>query len=542
MLCRCVSPILLVSLLCFPAAADEQHQHGPVTGKLGDVTFETSCDKSVAKDFRRAVAMLHSFWYEGAESAFGEIAKKDPECAMAYWGLAMSVYHPLWAVPTTPELQRGRAAVEKARNAKRQTPREREWIEAIARPLELDAKTPLIERNKAWAGGMEKVHSSNPGDVEAEVFYLLARLSTASPSDKSYAVQKAVGPRLEQLFAKHPTHPGLPHYVIHTYDYPELAPKAVDAARRYASIAPESAHALHMPSHIFTRLGLWQDSIHSNIDSANAAKRDFRASQSPYALGEQLHAMDYLTYAYLQRGELNAARQILAEMKALGPTGHPVFAGTYASAAIPARYYIETRRWKDARDLPEPSFTGESYWTEVANAIVFWTRSVGAARTGQLDRARADMEKISALRDKLAQSKRQDGADTIEVMRLSASAWIAFAAGQTAEAERLMRASADLEDRTEKHPVTPGSVLPSREQLADLLSQTGKPAEALREYQASLATAPNRLNSLLGAARAAELAGNKEVATEYYAKVLQVAPKADPKLLKDAKQNISAAR
>ena len=542
MLCRCVFPILLVSLLCFPAAADEQHQHGPVTGKLGDVTFETSCDKSVAKDFRRAVAMLHSFWYSGAETAFGEIAKKDPECAMAYWGIAMSAYHPLWAVPTTPELQRGRAALAKARNAKRQTAREREWIEAIARPLELDGKIPLIERNKAWAAGMEKVHSANPADTEAEIYYLLARLSTASPSDKSYAVQKAIGPRLEQLFAKYPTHPGLPHYVIHTYDYPELAPRALDAARRYASIAPESAHALHMPSHIFTRLGLWQDSIRSNIDSANAARRDFRSSQSPYALGEQLHAMDYLTYGYIQRGEVDAARRILAEMKALGPIDRPVFAGVYASAAIPARYFIETHQWKDARDLPEPGFTGESYWTEVANAIVFWTRSLGAARTGQLDRARADVEKMRALREKLVQSKRQDGADTIEVLRLSASAWIAFAAGQPAEAERLMRASADLEDRTEKHPVTPGAVLPAREQLADLLAQTGRPAEALREYRASLATAPNRLNGLLGAARAAERAGNKEAAAEYYAKVLQVAPKADPKLLKDAKQNISAAR
>jgi len=314
----------------------------------------------------------------------------------------------------------------------------------------------------------------------------------------------------------------------------------LDAARRYAKIAPDAAHALHMPSHIFTRLGLWQDSIQSNTDSARVGRANYARSHNPAPLSEQLHAMDYLTYAYLQRGEVASAKKLLDELNGMKGEEFKIFSASYAASSIPSRFAVETHRWSEARDIPEPSFAGESYWTEVANSIVYWARSLGASRTGQVDRARADLAKIEGLRDKLLQSKKQDGADTIEVMRLSAAGWIASADGKKDEAVRLLREAADLEDRTDKHPVTPGAVAPAREQLADLLAETGKPAEALAEYETSLKTAPNRFNGLSGAARAAKASGNNEKAKQYYAKLLEVAPNADAQLLQDTKEYMAA--
>jgi tetratricopeptide (TPR) repeat protein len=532
---------LIVSLVFVPlAVAHDEHDHGPMTGTFGDVKFSTSCDKSVQADFQRAVAILHSFWYDGAEEAFTAVTKKDPECAMAYWGIAMSLHHPLWALPNKADVERGKEALAKARNAKHQTPQERGWIDAIAAVYEAPEGSSLVDRNKAWAAGMEKVYNADPKNSEAETFYLLAKLSTASPKDKTYAVQKEVGPRLEKLFEKQPTHPGLAHYVIHTYDSPALASMGLDAARRYAKIAPDAAHALHMPSHIFTRLGLWQDSIQSNTDSARVGRANYARSHNPAPLSEQLHAMDYLTYAYLQRGEVANAKKLLDELNGLKGQEFKIFSASYAASSIPSRFAVETHRWSEARDIPEPNYTGESYWTEVANSIVYWARSLGASRTGQVDRARADLAKIEGLRDKLLQSKKQDGADTVEVMRLSALGWIASADGKKDEAVRLLREAADLEDRTDKHPVTPGAVQPAREQLAELLAETGKPADALAEYETSLKTAPNRFNGLSGAARAAKASGNNEKAKQYYAKLLEVAPNADAQLLHDTKEYMAS--
>ncbi|HEX9112522.1 MAG TPA: hypothetical protein VF845_13665 [Terriglobales bacterium] len=531
--------VLLCIVPLSPALADEGHEHGPAGGKLGTVKFPTSCDQSVQKDFERAVAMLHSFWYDESEKAFSAIAAKDPECAMAYWGVAMSLHHPLWAPASAAVLEKGTTAVTKARAAKKQTTRERGYIDAIARVYEGDEKRSFDDRNKAWAAAMEEVHHANPDDREAEIFYLLALRSTAPNGDRTYAIQRKVGPQLEKLFLEQPNHPGLPHYIIHTYDYPGLAEQGLDAARRYAKVAPEAPHALHMPSHIFVRLGMWPDAISSNVASAAAGRANAAQTGSAAAVSEQLHAMDYLVYAHLQRGEQAEARKVWDELKNT-QADWKIFSAAYAASAIPVRCTIETRHWVEARALPEPTFTGGSYWTDVANGITYWARAVGAARSRDLEAAHANIAKLESIRDALLQAKKQDGADTIEIMRLQAAGWTAFAAGQKDEALRLLRASADLEDRTDKHPVTPGPVLPAREQLADLLAELHRPGEALTEYKASLQTSPNRFNSLLGAARSAEVAGNSAEAKQFYTKLGQIAPNADPELLRNSNQSVAA--
>jgi hypothetical protein len=531
--------LLCIVPLCV-AAADDGHEHGPAGGKLGTVKFPTSCDKSVQKDFELAVAMLHSFWYDESEKAFSAVAAKDPECAMAYWGVAMSLHHPLWAPASAAVLEKGSAAVAKARAAKKQSARERGYIDAIARVYEGDEKRSFDDRNKAWAAAMEQVHRANPDDREAEIFYLLALRSTAPNNDKTYAVQRRVGPQLERLFKEQPNHPGLAHYIIHTYDYPGLAEQGLDAARRYSKVAPEAPHALHMPSHIFVRLGLWPDAISSNRASAAAGRANAARTHSAAAISEQLHAMDYLVYAHLQRGEQAEARKVWNELKNT-EADWKIFSASYAAAAIPARCTIETRHWAEARALPEPKLTGGTYWTEVANGITYWARAVGAARSGDLDGARANVAKLESIHDALAQTKKQDGADTVEIMRLEAAGWSAFAAGQKEEALRLLRASAELEGRTDKHPVTPGPVLPAREQLGDLLVELNRPGEALVEYKASLQMSPNRFHGLLGAARSAEMAGNHAEAKQLYSKVRQIAPNADPELLGNAKKYVAVA-
>ena len=541
----CLRRFCVVLLLCivpFFALADEGHEHGPASGKLGTVHFPTSCDQKVQQDFDRAVAMLHSFWYDESEKAFTAVAVKDPECAMAYWGVAMSLHHPLWAPAPPAVLEKGRAAIAKARAAKKQDARERGFIDALARVYDGDDKRSFDDRNQAWAAAMEQVHRAYPNDRETEIFYLLALRSTAPNSDHTYAIQRKVGPRLEELFREQPDHPGLAHYIIHTYDYPGLAEQGLDAARRYSKVAPEAPHALHMPSHIFVRVGLWPEAITSNLAAEAAGRASAEKTGSTAAVAEQLHAMDYLAYAYLQRGEQDHARKVWDELKRITSADWNIFSATYAASAIPARCTIETRHWAEARALPEPRGSGGTYWTEVAHGITYWARAMGAARSGHLDDAKSALARLESIRDGLLQAKKQDGADTVEIMRLQAAGWIADAAGEKDEALRLLRASADLEDRTDKHPVTPGPVLPAREQLGDLLAELKRPSEALAEYKASLRTSPNRFNSLLGAARAADQAGNSVEARQLYAKLREVAPNADPALLGDAKKYMATTK
>jgi len=528
-----VLPIALLILTC-PAisAAQEEHQHHHEAGeKIGKVNFQTSCAPSVRNQFNRAVAWLHSFEYAEAELAFNDVARADPSCGMAHWGVAMSQYHQLWAPPTRAELEKGSEAVSRARLAGAGSERERGYIEAIGAFYKDFDKLDHQTRARAYEQAMEQVYRSNPRDNEAAVFYALALNASAlaaSPMDKTYAKQKKAGEILNRVLQDEPEHPGVTHYLIHSYDYPQLAQLAVEAARRYAKLAPSSAHALHMPSHIFTRLGLWQEDIDTNIAS-EAAARDFaRRNNLKGVWDEQLHAMDYLEYAYLQTGRDHEARAVLDELRAIKKTDPEDFKCAYSFAAVPARWVLERRKWADAAELKiEPAdFPWERFqWAE---AITHFARAIGAARTGNIKQARIDVEKLTDLQRALVGARdNYDWATQVEIQRRAATAWLSKSDGKIDEALQLMRSAADLEDSTDKHPVTPGSVVPARELLGDMLLELNKPREALKEFERSLADSPNRFNGLLGAARSAETAGDSSKAKAFYQKLVVLCTNAD---------------
>jgi tetratricopeptide (TPR) repeat protein len=515
-----VFPLLLLScLLSISVVADEEHRHpAGDPEKLGTVSFPVSCTPAAQKQFQRGVAMMHSFWYEEAERTFNEVAKADPACAMAYWGLAMSYFHPIWdgRGPNAAILKKGWEAVEKAKSLGAKTERERDYVAAIETFYKDSDKLDHRTRVLAYESAMERVYTRYPEDREAAAFYSLALLGTvaASPVDKTLARQKKAGEIAEKVFAAEPNHPGAAHYVIHSYDYPELAQKALPAARAYAKIAPDAPHALHMPSHIFTRLGLWQESIDSNIASA-------RAAQKVGMVGEQLHASDYLEYAYLQRGEDEQAKRVLDQMAA-NKTGLPsYFAGVYATATMPARYVIETRRWSEAAKLEVPSGSpgGKLSWAE---ATVYYARALGSAHTGDVEGARQAIQKLEAARDQLTGLQESYWAGQVEIQRREAAGMLAFAQGKKDEALELLRSAADMEDASDKHPVTPGPVKPARELLGEFLLTTGKPAEALAAFESTLQRSPNRFNSLYGAATAAQTAGQREKARHYFQGLIAV--------------------
>jgi tetratricopeptide (TPR) repeat protein len=520
---------VLVALLCTSLLrAQETHQHQHDTSeKLGKVNFSISCSPAAQQQFNRAIALLHSFWYEEAEKAFTEVTKTDPRCGMGHWGVAMSNYHPLWAPPTPTELKRGQAAVEKAKAIGAKTDRERDYIAAIEAFYKEADKLNHRERALAYEKAMEQVYRRYPQDREAAIFYALAMLGTTLPTDKSFARQKQAVEILNRILPAEPEHPGIAHYIIHSFDYPQLAQLALPAARSYAKIAPSSPHALHMPTHIFTRLGLWQESIESNLASAAAAKNHVARTHPGAASFDQLHAMDYLAYAYLQGAQDQKAKGVFDELSQINKLDLDNFAAAYAFAAIPARYTLERRRWAEAAKLTvhPRSFPWKEF--PYAEAIFYFARAVGAARSGDTATARQEVEKLAAIRQALAQAKDAYWADQVEIQRRAASAWLAYAEGDREKALELMRAAADLEDSTEKHPVTPGAILPAREMLGDLLIETGRGAKALIEFEASLRNAPNRFNGLSGAARAAEDVGDRKKAAEYYAQLLKLCERAD---------------
>ncbi len=520
--------VLIASVALAAPGQHEQHQHaGGTPERVGQVHFPVSCSAEAQKQFDRAVAMLHSFWYENAEEAFAGVTTTDPSCAMGYWGIAMSLVHPLWAPATDPvALKKGLAAVERAKSLGAKTERERDYIAAIDAFYKDPDQPDVPTRLRAFEKAMEQVHFRHPEDREAAVFYALSLISTAPPTDKTYANQKKAAELLGKVFAVEPDHPGVTHYFIHAYDSPPLAGLALDAARRYAKIAPSVPHALHMPSHIFTRLGLWQDSIESNLASAAAAKDYETKMQMNGAWHQRLHPMDYLEYAYLQGAQDREARRILEETQAI-QSADPAPAAAYALTAIPARYAIERCRWSEAASLtvhPE-SFTWNRFrWAE---ANIYFARALGKARSGDVAGAHKDVEKLQSLHEELAAAKDSYWADQVEIQRRAATAWLARAEGKNAEALTLMRSAADLEDSTEKNPVTPGPIVPARELLGDLLLELGQPAAALNQFETSLRAAPNRFNGLYGAARAAELSGNREKAQSFYAKLMAVSEHAD---------------
>jgi tetratricopeptide (TPR) repeat protein len=516
--------VLVAVLAASPARAQEQHQHSQGEAEqFGTVHFPASCRAEALPVFTLAVAQLHSFGYEESRRSFEEVVRMDPGCAIAYWGIAMTYYHPIWAPPSGEELAAGRAAAAKAAELGAKTERENAYIGAIGVFYRDSEKVGHGPRAKAYSDAMESVSRRFPDDHEAAIFYALSLLGTAPPGDATYANQKKAAAILNALLPLEPEHPGIAHYMIHSFDYPALALDALPAARAYAKIAPSSPHALHMPSHIFTRLGYWQESIASNLESAEAG-RQLVAKRHPGAVSfDTLHALDYLEYAYLQVGDENGARRVLEEAAAAKTFDEGGFQAGFAIAAIPARWTLERRDWKGAADL-KPSAV-ELPWDRFvyAPAITQFAKALGAARSDRLDEARAALDRLSEIQARFVKSPvpgPYDWATHIESMRLAAAAWVGYGEGRRGEALAMARSAAELEAKAGKHPVTPGAILPARELLGDMLLEMGRPGEALAEYEASLKEAPKRFNSLYGAARAAEAAGKSDRARELYRELL----------------------
>jgi len=486
--------------------------------KVGTVHFATSCSAAVQSDFERAVAMLHSFWFSASTAAFTAVAQADPACGMAYWGVAMNLLGNPFAWPPSPKgLADGWAAVERAKAAVAKTQRERDYIAAIETFYKDADKVDHRTRAVAYRQAMEQLSARYPDDREAAVFYALALNATALPTDKTYADQLKAASILEKVFAVEPQHPGVAHYLIHSYDYPPIAEKGLNAARRYASIAPAAPHALHMPSHIFTRRGYWQESIDANRASASSVGSHF----------DQLHALDYLTYAHLQMGQDTAAKRVMDQVSEIPKVTVEHFVTGFALATIPSRYALERGRWADAARLE--LFGKEFPWGRFpqSEAQLVFARGLGAARSGDVVSARRDVDRLGALRDALAAAKVGYWAEQVDIQRQVVSAWVARAEGRKDEALALLRAAADRGDATEKHPVTPGPLAPARELLAELLLDANEPAQALREFEASMRVEPNRFRGLYGAARAAELTGDRTKARTYYSQLMSLGEKAD---------------
>jgi hypothetical protein len=520
-----IGTLVTIALLLAGRVATAQHEHGGATHEqLGTVTFDTSCAPAVKTDFNRGVALLHSFEYGPATESFNKVLERDPSCAIAYWGIALAQWtNPFGGIKSGPLLERGRATIEKGLSTGQPTARERAYIAAVAELYKDADKVPHRDRTVAYARAMEALQREYPKDVEARIFYALALNQTALPTDKTYAVQLETASILEPLWTQFPDHPGLPHYIIHAYDHPPLAAKALDAARRYAKIAPSAPHALHMPSHTFTRVGYWKDSVETNIASEQTALK-----QNVYA--EALHAMDYQAYAYLQMAQDKKAAAVGERMPAVLAKWDPAavggaatgFAGGYAAAAIPARYALERGAWSDAAAL-QPSKTSFPH----VDAVTHFARALGAARSGKPADARADIERLAALRDELKAKKDAYWTEQVDIQRRVAEAWVTFAEGQKAEGIQALRAAADAEDATDKAAVSPGPLAPARELLGDMLLESGDAKAALVEFEATMKKEPGRFRGAYGAARAAESAGEQGKAREYYVKVLEIARTAD---------------
>src|SRR5437588_6128747 len=516
---------LLASALAVPLAAQGPEEHGGHGKRLGHVRFATSCRGAARREVEHGVAYLHSFWYEKATETFTAAAVVDSSCAMAFWGQAMSLLHPLWTPPSSADAKAALAAIDRGVAAAR-TARERDYLGAIrAYYVDFDATDPKTRLDR-YALAMDTVQRHSPSDREAAIFYALALIAVgeANATDTTFAYQRRADSILEPLFRREPRHPGLAHYLIHTNDVPQLAQHGLYAARRYAAIAPDVPHAQHMPSHIFTRLGLWDDAVASNIRSA-AAARAYEAERGLTAMWDQRsHALDYLAYAYLQQGRDTAARRVVDEAAA-APAGYP--AGSlpheYACAAIPARFALERGEWSEAARLavrPAPEWPA-------AEAITHFARAIGAARESDTALARHEIAVLAQIEGTLAAEPQAYWAGQVTIQRLAATAWLELVTGDTASAVLDAGQAADREDGTQKHPVTPGPVLPARELQGDLLLLAGRPAAAVRAYAATLALSPNRAPSLFGLARAAELAGDMATALARYREFLSLMAKAD---------------
>jgi tetratricopeptide (TPR) repeat protein len=515
------------AVLATPGTLQHQH-HDAGSEKLGTVKFSTSCSEAAQPAFGRAMALLHSFEYAPAIEAFTAAAATDPGCAIAYWGIGVSRWGNPFApgIKGTAAMEGGRTAIAKATAIGAKTERERDYINAAGRLFADFEKVDQRTRLLAYRDAMAQVAARYSNDPEASAFYALALAASADPTDLTYPSLLKAGAILERLAPAQPDHPGFVHYIIHAYDAPPLASRAVDAARRYAKIAPSAPHALHMPSHTFTRLGYWQDSIDTNIASAEAARRE----KSP---SEELHAMDYQIYAYLQTAQDAAAKRLMDSLpdvsgrfaKATSASAAPPAAGAFAVTAIPARFALERRAWTEAASLTvEPSRFAHS------DAMIWFAKALGAARTGDLTTARAAIDTLQQLRDRLAQAGESYWAEQLDIQRLGAAAWVSLKDGRTEEALATMRQAADREDKTEKSSVTPGPLAPAREQLGEMLLAVKQPELALVAFETTLKKEPNRYRALVGAADAARQTGDQAAMRRYYRTLLEVAAKAEAPL------------
>jgi tetratricopeptide (TPR) repeat protein len=507
-----------------PLAMEQEHQH-PAGETLGTVHFQTSCSAPAQQQFDRAMALLHSFEFGSAIEGFTAASRTDPTCAMAHWGIAISKWtNPFAMTIRTPgQIQQGLAAVRQAEQVGAKTERERAYIAAVSTLYVNADKLDQRQRVLAYEQAMRALAAKYPDDREASIFWALSLTASALPTDKTYANQLKAGAILEGLYPGQPNHPGITHYIIHSYDTPALADKAVAAAQRYAKIAPSAPHALHMPSHTFTRVGAWQESIETNIASADAAKKTG-------ARGEQLHAMDYMTYAYLQTGQDKAVQALMKTLPEIAAVFDPNLvqgaapgsAGVYALSAIPSRWALEHRDWKAAAALTPT--TSQFPYTE---AVTYFARALGAAHTAALADARVSIASLDDISRRLAQANEAYWAEQVAIQRDGAAAFLALAEGKSDQALTLMRSTAQREDATDKAAVTPGPIAPARELLADMLLEMKQPGPALIEYQAVMKKEPNRFRAVYGAARAASLAGNSTAARTYYAQLLKLCERAD---------------
>jgi hypothetical protein len=525
-------PWVVLATVVLATAQEDHSQHQHAVAGLGTVNFPTSCNAEAQKSISRGAALLHSFGYEEARLAFSEAAKADPACAMAHWGVARTWYHPIWAPPSPDELKAGAAALDRALAIDAidtKTARERDYIGALAVFYKNWQTVDHATRAKNYEAALAGVRDRNPSDDEAAIFHALQLVAIGylDPTDKTYAWQKKGAGILNQVLPRHENHPGVAHYIIHSVDYPSLAELGLKAAREYAKIAPDSPHALHMPSHIFTRLGLWDDSITSNLASAKSGVAQSLRLHGGGGAFDQLHAIDYLVYAYLQEAKDQSAQKVLAEIAQISKLDENQFAAAYAFAAAPARWALERHDWKAAAALEvKPAWFP---WNRFRNAeaLVHYAKAIGAARSGDAAAARRSADEIAAIRAALPSTRDYDWSGSIAAQWEVATALIAVAEGKKDDGMRLLRVAADHEDSVDKHPVTPGALLPAREMLADMLLQNGAAQEALEEYEAVLKIAPRRFNATAGAARAADKAGDRVKARAYTIQLQEIARNAE---------------
>ena len=524
----------LLAALGAPLGA-ASHEGDLPSGQLGTVSFANSCDAKVQKELQRAVAMLHSFWFSAGEATFRHVLAEDSSCAIATFGIAaLLMNNPLAGQGASPKAaEAALAAIEQGRKIGAKTERERDYIEGVATYYADFANRPERVRQASRAQAFVALAAKYPSDDEAQIFAALYTAGTQSQADQTYAAYLKAAGVLEKMFAKYPDHPGVAHYLIHSYDAPPIASQGLTAARKYSAIAPDAPHALHMPSHIFTRVGAWEDSVAGNRRSADVAKKDSAGMADAY------HAADYMVYAQLQLGRDQEARKVLDEFRSAEGAKLPVFAGPYAAVAMPARLALERGDWAAASQLAQQG-TAFAH----CEAITSFSRAIGAARKGDVAAAELDAAKLEAQHKALVDAKNNYWATEVEIQRIAVAAWIAKAKGQNDEALRLMHSAADREDRSEKHIVTPGRVLPARELLGDMLMELKQPAAALKEYEQSQIREPNRLRGYAGAAMAADAAGERDKARAQHAKLVELTRAADTALpeITRAKTYLAAAK